>query len=159
MTEVKFRSFEEADLSILPNLFIEAIQSVYPELKHGEWISDLYHVEDTYGNGGDLIVGAVDDEVVAMGGLVRKSDDVVEMKRVAVSPRYHGRGTGQALLDALEQRASDLGATKIILDTTHKQEAARHLYDKNGYTLIERRDVEHPSGETFDTYFYEKQLT
>lgn len=158
MSEVEFRSYVVADLPVLPDLFIDAIQSVYPDLKHGEWIGDLYHVEDSYGNGGDLMVGVVDGEVVAMGGLKRVSEDVIEMKRVAVSPQYQGSGTGQALLDALEQRATALGAAKIILDTTHKQEAARHLYDKNGYSLIERKIVEHPSGETFDTYFYEKSL-
>lgn len=158
MAEVEFRSYEAGDLAVLPELFIEAIRSVYPELKHGEWIDDLHHVEDNYGNGGDLMVGIVDGEIVAMGGLKRISDDVIEMKRVAVSPRLHDVGVGQALLDALEQRASDLGATKIILDTTHKQEAARHLYDKSGYKLTERKSVAHPSGRSFDTYFYEKQL-
>ena len=42
-----------------------------------------------------------------------------------------------AMMDALEQRAAELGFGRAILQTRPQMEAAVHLYTKRGYELID----------------------
>lgn len=157
--KIVFREFQARDTMVLSDLFIQAIQVVYPELRHGAWVDDLKDVDNSYLQaGGCVIVGEIDDEIVAMGALKPAGEGVCEMKRVAVSPKHQAKGVGQALLTAIEGKARELGFEKLILDTTYKQAAARKLYNRNGYQLVDRKEIAHPSGKTFDTFFYEKIL-
>ncbi len=155
---VEFRSYRPSDATILPELFMRALRSVYPDAEFGTWTDDLSDIEATYLRGGDVIVGIEGDRIVAMGAIKPVDASTVEMKRVAVDPNHHGQGLGQALLGAIEARARALGFKRMILDTTSKQVAARRLYDKNGYRQIDRRMVDHASGNRFDIFFYEKTL-
>ena len=77
-------------------------------------------------------------EAVATGGL-RKSDDegAMEIKRMYVKPQWRGRGLSRVVLADLEQRARDLGATRIVLETGEKQPEAIRLYETSGYERID----------------------
>jgi ribosomal protein S18 acetylase RimI-like enzyme len=159
-TAIEFRSYMPPDSKALPDLFIRAIQTVYPNIDHGKWIDDLHDIQDSYlGAGGDMVVGMDGEALVAMGGIKRVDANTGEMKRVAVAPEYQGQGVGKLLLHAIESRAQELGIAKIILDTTSNQVAAQRLYEANGYNLVDQKpELAHPSGNVFDTLFYEKVL-
>jgi len=88
-----------------------------------------------------------------MGALKRTAPSRAEIKRMRVRPALQGQGFGQALLSALEHRARDLGYRTLHLDTTTRQEAARHLYAKNGY-----REVRRSAWQGLHMIFYEKAL-
>jgi GNAT superfamily N-acetyltransferase len=159
-SDVNFRSYETADAEVLPGLFIDALRTVYPDINSGAWTSDLDDIEAAYlEGGGDFIVGEHRYGILAMGGLRKVDSATVEMKRFAVNPLVFGQGLGQELLAVLEDKARELGFTRMVLDTTLAQEAARHIYEKNGYRLVDRKSVDHPSGQTFDTFFYQKELS
>lgn len=158
---VTIRSFEATDAAVVKPLFIEALRTVYPTIGAGEWTSDLDNVRQFYqANGGAFLVAEAEanGEIVGEGGIHRVDDTTAEMKRVAVSPDFQEGGIGQKMVAALESRARELGFSKMVLDTTLGQAAARHIYEKAGYELVDRKDVDHPSGVTFDTFFYEKDL-
>ena len=59
-----------------------------------------------------------------------------EVKHLWVQPHLRGLGVGQRLLEELERRAAELGATEVVLDTNASQEAASRLYRRNGYVEI-----------------------
>jgi GNAT superfamily N-acetyltransferase len=88
-----------------------------------------------------------------MGALMRISPEKAELKRMRVRPGLQGRGYGQAMLDALHRRASELGYSTLRLDTTVQQRAAQHLYLKNGYNEAGRGSI-----GPFDCLFYEKEI-
>lgn len=155
---VEFRSWSENDRRVLPALFLRAIKTVDSRLNDGDWMDDLHSADEEYGHGGDIVVGVLSGEVIAMGGLKRLDEETAEMKRVAVEPELHNRGLGTALLEAIETRAKELGIVKLKLDTTDLHVAARAMYERHGYTLVRREERAHPSGQTYDTYFYEKEL-
>ncbi|HWB66960.1 MAG TPA: GNAT family N-acetyltransferase [Mycobacteriales bacterium] len=86
---------------------------------------------------GVFVVGYLDDRPVAMGGLRRHDDGVVEIKRMYVVPDTRGRGLSRVMLAGLEERAQQLGASRLILETGLKQPEAMRLYETSGYQPIE----------------------
>lgn len=91
---------------------------------------------------GLFLVGYLGTEPVAMGGL-RRRDGVaggevteVEIKRMYVVPQARGRGLSRVMLGALEERARDLGASRIVLETGDRQPEAITLYESSGYERI-----------------------
>jgi GNAT superfamily N-acetyltransferase len=62
---------------------------------------------------------------------------VARFGQFAVEPELQGLGIGSTLLDVIEDRARELGASEIALDTA---EPAKHLidyYSKRGYRFID----------------------
>lgn len=60
----------------------------------------------------------------------------VELKRMYVAPTHRGRGVSKALLHAVEQAATGLGAGRIVLQTGDRQPDAVRVYERDGYTRI-----------------------
>ncbi len=84
---------------------------------------------------------AVDDEtgaVVGCGGVHVMWEDLAEVRTVAVDPGYLRRGIGSALLDALMDRARDLGVKRVFCLTFETEFFGRH-----GFVEIEGTPVEH----------------
>lgn len=77
---------------------------------------------------------AEDVRIAGCVALRELDNEACEMKRMFVSQQLHGRGVGQALAQAIIQRAKDLG-----YDARHRTSTARSkgLYRKFGF-----RDVE-----------------
>jgi GNAT superfamily N-acetyltransferase len=86
---------------------------------------------------GRFIVGYADYAPVAMGGLRRHADGEVEIKRMYVAPDVRGHGYARAILAALEERARELGATRVVLETGERQPEAIRLYESSGYLPID----------------------
>ena len=113
---------------------------------------DLLDIESTYLNdSGEFLVGVLSGRIVAIGALKRIAPGRAEIKRMRVDPAFWRRGFGQTMLDALEERAAELGYTTLHLDTTVQQQAARRLYTKNGYREVRRDRMGY-----FECVFYEK---
>lgn len=89
---------------------------------------------------GEFLVAWDGAAAIGCGG-VRRIDAAeavvtVEVKHLWVDPAGRGRGLGGHLLDALERRAIELGATRIVLDTNASLTAAAGLYASRGYRDI-----------------------
>jgi ribosomal protein S18 acetylase RimI-like enzyme len=57
---------------------------------------------------------------------------------VVVSPKHRRKGTGTALMAALEQRLAQLGCPKVNLQVRKSHEGVVAFYQKLGYTVEER---------------------
>ena len=148
------RRYAPGDKRAVRSLHDDALNEVGAHLGSGPWDDDLDEIENVYlDRGGEFLVGVLDGEVVAMGALMRISQQRAELKRMRVRPGLQGRGYGQAMLDALHRRASELGYSKLRLDTTVQQRAAQRLYLKNGYSEAGRGVV-----GPFDCIFYEREI-
>ncbi|MBR4493265.1 MAG: GNAT family N-acetyltransferase [Clostridiales bacterium] len=84
-----------------------------------------------------MLIASVDGVAVGCAGLKAYSDSDVVIKRVWVNPEFRGNHISSSLMDALEQRAAELGFGRAILQTRPQMEAAVHLYTKRGYELID----------------------
>ncbi|MBV9986491.1 MAG: GNAT family N-acetyltransferase [Chitinophagaceae bacterium] len=82
------------------------------------------------------IVAYEANEPVGCGALKPYSDDTMEVKRMFVVPALRGKGIASAVLNALEQWASELGYQNCTLETGKRQPEAIALYKKSGYAII-----------------------
>jgi GNAT superfamily N-acetyltransferase len=147
------RRYEPGDKRAVRRLHDDALNEVGAHLGSGPWDDDLDEIEGFYlEKGGEFLVGVLDGEIVAMGALMKISPERAELKRMRVRPGLQGRGYGQAMLDAMHRRASELGYSTLRLETTVQQRAAQRLYLKNGYSEVGRGVV-----GPFDCIFYERE--
>lgn len=60
-----------------------------------------------------------------------------EMKRMFVYPRFHGKGVGRALGEAIIREAKSRGYSAMRLDTSVRQMEAQRLYESLGFRRID----------------------
>ena len=89
-------------------------------------------------NGGTFLVGRVDGEAVACGGIARYDEVTAEIRRMYVVPEARGRGLSRRVLAALEDEARALGYSFVRLETGNLQAAALGLYVSAGFGPIPR---------------------
>ncbi|MEQ8361878.1 MAG: GNAT family N-acetyltransferase [Cyclobacteriaceae bacterium] len=77
---------------------------------------------------------------IGCGAIKPFGKDAMEVKRMYVSPAHRGKGMAAAILTTLEAWASELGATRCVLETGKKQLEAMALYRKSGYKVIPNYD-------------------
>jgi molybdopterin-guanine dinucleotide biosynthesis protein A/RimJ/RimL family protein N-acetyltransferase len=81
-------------------------------------------------------VALLDGDVVGSIALRDLGDATLELKRMYLREVCRGRGAGRRLLATALEWARANGATKIKLDTTESMEAARALYEANGFVRV-----------------------
>lgn len=117
-------------------VLIAAVQQEYVERYGGPDTSPVDPAEFAPPHG-RFVVGYLDGDPVAMGGIRRLDGETVEVKRMYVAPQARGRGLSRLVLARLEDLAVSLGARRIVLETGSRQPEAVALYDSAGYERIE----------------------
>jgi ribosomal protein S18 acetylase RimI-like enzyme len=83
---------------------------------------------------GSVHIMAMDSNIVlGVGRLHLNSNDEAQVRYMAVSPAFQGRGVGTKILKELEKAGKKKGAKYIVLNS---REEAVHFYEKNGYAVI-----------------------
>ncbi|KNX39471.1 acetyltransferase [Luteipulveratus halotolerans] len=70
---------------------------------------------------------------------VDQGGDVADVMTVAVAPAAQGAGLGQRLMDWMTATVRDSGAESLLLEVRADNDAARKLYDRNGFEQISVR--------------------
>lgn len=145
----RYKASDQRDVLRLHDLALHAVGAHAGE---GPWDNDLRRIEEVYLRaGGEFLVGILEERLVAMGALEHTSAVRARVTRMRVHPDWQRHGFGQAILSALEKRATELGCSQLHLDTTVRQIAAQRLYAKNGYRESHRGEI-----LGFECIFYEK---
>lgn len=84
-------------------------------------------------NGGSILFARLDGKTVGTCALIKVDDSTLELAKMGVTEACQGKHIGKRLLEAAIERARQLGATKIILETSSRLAPARHLYDTFGF--------------------------
>jgi len=79
--------------------------------------------------------------------LFRKGTSVVRLYSIAVDPDFRGLGVGERLLAEAAQRATARGANWLRLEFRPSNQAAQRLYERAGFTLLERKPGYYDDGE------------
>ena len=66
--------------------------------------------------------------------------DVAKFTQFGVHPEFKGQGVGSNLLDLVERRAREMGATELALDTAETADDLIATYERRGYRPVDRVD-------------------
>ncbi len=96
--------------------------------------ADLVAIEQVYlRDGGEFLIGFVNERLVAMGGFKRLTDISAELRRMRIERELQGRGYGTQLLRELERLAFQSGIRTLCLDTARRRPLTLEFYRKHGY--------------------------
>lgn len=132
---------------------IVAYQSEYQEAFRAlnvEWISTYFEMEEAdykaldnpeeyiLKKGGKILVALYENEPVGVCALIKmnNSEYDFEMAKMAVSPKAQGKSIGWLLGKAIAEKAKELGAKKIYLESNTILKPAINLYYKLGFEKV-----------------------
>ena len=111
-----------------------------------EWIATYFEIEDfdkkmledptghILDKGGAILIAELDGEPVGTCALIRMEEGVFELAKMAVTPRAQGNQVGYKIGLAVLEKARDLGASTIFLETNSSLKPAISLYHKLGFS-------------------------
>jgi ribosomal protein S18 acetylase RimI-like enzyme len=86
---------------------------------------------------GNLLLAVYIDEIAGCVALRKLKDDICEMKRLYVRPRYRGLKIGKKLAQAIIAWGRDAGYRAMRLDTVSSMTEAVELYHSLGFKEID----------------------
>ena len=110
-----------------------------------DWLQRYFSVEDIdrrvlgeperwiLAPGGHIFFASDGGHVVGTGALLRESEGVYELTKMAVDPAWQGRGIGRRIVQAAIARFRALHGTRLFLESSRKLEPALHLYQSLGF--------------------------
>jgi ribosomal protein S18 acetylase RimI-like enzyme len=120
----------------------------YFEKFNRHWIESLFRMEPVdefvlkqpekaiLVNGGAIFIALYNEEVAGTVALRKIDSHTYEFTKMAVDVPYRRKGIAEALCIACFQTAKEWGASRIILYSNTKNEAAIRLYEKAGFVHI-----------------------
>jgi GNAT superfamily N-acetyltransferase len=120
---------------------------VFRDLNH-DWIKKYFQLEETDNisldnpetkiiqPGGYICFARYHDEIVGTCALIKMDDDTYELAKMAVSENAQGRNIGWLISQHIIQKAKELGAKKLYLESNTKLAPAINLYYKLGFKRI-----------------------
>lgn len=121
----------------------------YLKILNYEWLEEYFHVEDgdkvslsdpqgqIIDKGGFIFFAKYGEEIVGTASLLKKTNEIFELGKMAVSKNSQGLGIGNQLMEHCLEFAKQQGICELILYSNTKLEPAIHLYRKFGFEEIE----------------------
>ncbi|WP_462250201.1 GNAT family N-acetyltransferase [Ferruginibacter sp.] len=132
-------------IAIIP--FTEALAHHFTALNKA-WLQKYFEVEPVdekmlanpkqyfIDKGGFIFFAMYNKEVAGTFALLKVSDTVFELSKMAVDEKFQGKNIGNAMMEFCMQEAKRLQLHKVILYSNTLLGPAIHLYKKYGFTEV-----------------------
>jgi GNAT superfamily N-acetyltransferase len=126
-------------------------QAIFRDLNK-EWIEKYFKIEpsdieqleyadqEIIGKGGYIFLASWAGEIVGTVALVKDDDDLYELVKMAVAPKAQGKKIGYLLMVRALEKAKEVGAKHIYIESNRKLVPAITLYKKMGFIEGHYRD-------------------
>jgi len=109
----------------------------YFRIEEGDIISLSNPKEQIIDKGGYIFYAKSGNQIVGTASLLKKSDGVFEIGKMAVTRTAQGSGIGTILLEHCLEMAKQKSIKKLVLYSNTKLTSAIHLYRKYGFIEVE----------------------
>ena len=130
--DLHIRSFLPRDNVAARALITSGLRERFPEYQD-EFNTDLF---DIAAHHHAFLVGELERQIVATGGLKLEDASTVAVSRMSVAGQARGQGIGRLMLEALLTLARDEGFTRAVLLTGADWITATSLYERAGFRRI-----------------------
>ncbi|MFA5138053.1 MAG: ribosomal protein S18-alanine N-acetyltransferase [Elusimicrobiota bacterium] len=135
--EPTFRYAEHEDITDLL-----AIDNAWPHSPH--WTRTQYETELAWER--SVVLVAESEGRVRGFAVVWLIPPEAQLAAIAVRPEAAGQGLGRSLLRRIHEEARLGGCSVVTLEVSHRNAAARHLYETEGYITVGRRPTYYADG-------------
>jgi GNAT superfamily N-acetyltransferase len=127
--------------------FSPAFREAFRTLNH-EWINHYFVLEDLdhqildhperfiLAPGGHILMARYQQEIVGTCAVIKVSETVLELGKMAVTEKRRDLKIGQQLGQAAIRKATELGAQKLVLYSHRSLVPALHVYRKLGFLQV-----------------------
>ena len=91
-------------------------------------------------SGGKILFAELDGSIIGTVALMKISDEIVELTKMAVGRKWQGLGAGRLLCSSAISEAKKMNFKKIILYSNTRLERALELYRKLGFIELPSED-------------------
>ena len=143
---------EESDPITFRTMQTQADADAFRTLNE-EWITKLFRMEEKdhltlndpmqkiVAPGGQVYLAAAGDHIVGCVALIRLTESIFELSKMAVSPEARGQGVGRKLLQYVLEQARLLRAQTLVLGSSTQLQNAVHLYESFGFRHVPAADL------------------
>ena len=143
-----YRQATAEDLDQLMYVSQQSFGQYKPQLSEDGWMQLNSNLQDkqrlaVLADKSAVFVCADGGNIIGMAFLVPSGngDDIYDdswchLRMVGVLPEYAGRGIGRKLTEMCVERAKKNGETTMALHTSEMMNAARHIYESMGFSVV-----------------------
>lgn len=117
-------------------------------------LQELWKLEDGNKIVGLIVLTEIEDEEYQHVKWLTKNQRHLYIHRLAVHPKFQGKGYAQKLMDFAEKFAKEKGYNSIRLDTFSQNKRNLKFYEQRNYIKLE--SIYFPNQSEFPFYCYEK---
>ncbi len=130
--------------------FEDKYQKEFATLNY-HWIEKYFTIEDIdresldhprekiYDTGGHILLAQHGDKIIGTAALIKKDNAYYELAKMSVDENFQGNGIGYKLGLAALDKAKEMGAHTVYLETNDILGPALKLYEKLGFKHIEHK--------------------
>jgi ribosomal protein S18 acetylase RimI-like enzyme len=117
-------------------------------------LQELWKLEDNNSIIGSIVLTEKEDAEYQHVKWLTKNEHNLYIHRLAVHPKFQGKGYAQKLMDFAEKYAKENGYYTIRLDTFSQNKRNQQFYEQRNYVKLE--SIYFPKQSAFPFYCYEK---
>lgn len=132
---IEIVEFEESHAAAFAALNYEWIEKFFSIERHDREILDEPNAS-VIEPGGQIFMALVAGEPAGTVAMIPAGEGVFELTKMAVAPRFQGRGLGDRLIERCIEFASERAAASVFLESHRSLQPALALYRKHGFVEV-----------------------